>query len=102
MPILGQLITIPENMWVSLIGYPELVYHVKPVSCMLVFFLTELIMGNELSLATNLLIVPLKLFLTVLPTVSVPGLMLCIAKSFDKVTQTCEKYIICIRRKVLI
>lgn len=74
----------------------------KSVSRMLVFFLTELLLGNELSLATNLLIVPLKWFLTVLPAVSVPGLMLCVAKAFDEVTQTCEKYIICIRCKVLI
>ena len=40
---------------------------------------TELI--NEI--ATNLLMVPLKLFLTP-PAVSVPGLILCIAKFIDE------------------
>ena len=45
--------------------------------------LTELINKNALSLATNLPITPLKLFLTI-PTASVPGLILCIAKFIDE------------------
>ena len=45
--------------------------------------LTELINENALSLATNLLTAPLKLLLTVL-AVSVPGLILCIAKFIDE------------------
>ena len=50
---------------------------------MLVFLLTEIIDENALSLAANLSVVPLKLFLTV-PAVSVPGLILCIAKFIDE------------------
>ena len=45
--------------------------------------LTELTNGNALSLKTNFSTVPLKLLLTV-PTVSVPGLILCIAKFIDE------------------
>ena len=45
--------------------------------------LTELINENTLSLATNLPVVTLKLFLTV-PFVGVPGLVLCIAKFIDE------------------
>ena len=54
---------------------------------------TELINEKVLSLATNLSMVPLKLFLIV-PTVSVPGLILCIAKmnvSDAAHTQTWQK-----------
>ena len=45
--------------------------------------LTELINQNELSLATNPSTVPLKLILPV-SAVSVPGLILCIAKFIDE------------------
>ena len=45
--------------------------------------LTELINKNALSLATNLSTVPLKLLLTV-PAVSLPGLILCIAKFINE------------------
>ena len=46
-------------------------------------FSTKLIEENAFSLATNLSIIPLKLLLTDL-TLSVPGLILCIAKFIDK------------------
>lgn len=45
--------------------------------------MTELIIGNALPLSTNLSIVPLKSFSTV-PAVSVPGLILRIAKFINK------------------
>ena len=45
--------------------------------------LTELINENALSLATNLSIILLQLLLTV-PAVSVPGLILCLAKFIDE------------------
>ena len=45
--------------------------------------MTEPIKKNAFSLAANLSIVPFKLFLTV-PAVSVPGLILCIARFFNK------------------
>ena len=51
--------------------------------------LTELINENALSLATNFSIVPLKLLLTV-PSVSVPGLILCIAKFIDERKWCCS------------
>ena len=45
--------------------------------------LTELINQNALPLATNLSTIPFKLLLTV-PAMSVPGLILCIAKFIDE------------------
>ena len=45
--------------------------------------LTELINENELSLATNILILHLKLFL-IAPAESVLGLILCLAKFIDE------------------
>ena len=61
----------------------------KTFSSILVFLLTELINENALTLATNLSIVPLKLFLTVL-AVSVPDLILCIAKFIDERKWCCS------------
>ena len=52
--------------------------------------LTELINGNALSLATNVSTVCLKLLLMV-PTVSVPNLLLCITKFIDE-RKWCYKY----------
>ena len=54
----------------------------KTVSIMLVFLLLNL-NENALSLATNLSIFPLRIFLTI-PAVSLPALILCIAKFFDE------------------
>ena len=52
--------------------------------------LTMLLNENVLSFATNLSIVPLKLFLT-FPAVSVPGLILCIEKYIDEL-KWCYSY----------
>ena len=68
--------TSSENMWVSLIVYP---HHFQYPGILLMKFINE----NVLSLATNLLIVPSKLLLTVV-VVSVPYLILCIAMFIDK------------------
>ena len=69
--------------------------------------LTELINENAFSRATNFQIVPLKSFLTA-SSVSVPGLILCIANFIDNRKRRCsytdlaKKYIICIWCKMLI
>ena len=72
LPILGQHKTISENMWVS-----SNRFQYAGVS------LTELINENAFSLARNLSIVPLKLFVNV-PDVIISGLILCMVKFIDK------------------
>ena len=85
LPILGQHMTISENMWVSLIA-SYLKHHIKTVAGVP---LTELINENTLSLGTNISTVPIKLLLTV-PAVSVPGLILCKAKFIDEHNWCCS------------